>query len=105
MHEQRLDTHSIPGQHQSFFRFLPESNRKHSAKTTEAIRVPRCECVQDDLRIAVGSETESITDQPLAQFFVVVDFAIEGENRVSVEADHRLPPAGHVDDLETNGPD
>ena len=48
----------------------------------------------------IGDETRAVPLQPAAQLRCVHDLAIEDDADLSVRAQHRLAPAGEVDDAE-----
>ena len=65
-------------------RFGPECDRKHSAQPGKTGGIPLEESVQNRFRISAGVESVPTLFQFDAQFRVIVDFAIENDDRVAV---------------------
>src|SRR5258705_8992623 len=79
---ERLDPHPVAGENQSLPGFLPDSEGKHSAQLFDAGCIPLDEGAKDDFGVAGGSEPVTQTDQLVAEFDVVVNFAVEDQGYV-----------------------
>ena len=83
-------------------RFRPQRRREHAAHPREAVRVPLQERAQHRFRVAMRPEPMPQRLQFVADFAVVVDFAVERDGGVAVVADDRLVAAGQIDDLQAH---
>ena len=100
---ERLDAHAVAGQHQALARFGPQRDREHAAQPRETVGVPFEKRRQHRFGIGAGAEPVAAPFQFRAQFRVVVDLAVEGDNRVAVLGKDRLVAGIEVDDLEPRG--
>ena len=101
---ERLDAHAVARQHQALARLGPEGHGEHSAQPRETGRVPLQERVQHRLGVAVANGSDGRRPSSSApQFPMVVDLAVEDDDRVAIVADDRLIAAVEVDDLEAHG--
>src|ERR1700687_1296905 len=77
---QGLNAHAIAGQNQPFLGLHPNGNRKHAAKSREAIRSPAAKGVENTLRVTFCLKDESVCRKNIAQFLVIKNLSIEDEN-------------------------
>ena len=101
----RLDAHAVARQHQPPVRFGPQRDGKHAAQARKAARVPFQKGVQNGLGIGGGSKVVSGLLQFGAQFGVVVNLAVEGDDRIAAGVRHGLIAAHQVSNLQTGSAD
>ena len=97
---ERLDAHAIARQHQPSSGVGPERHRKHAAQSVEAPRVPFQKRAQDGLGVAMRVEPMSQVLQLGADFEVVVDFAVEDDDRVAIFSRDGLIAMLQVDNFQ-----
>ena len=81
---ERLDAHAVAGQHQAPRGFGPQRDGKHAAQAGKATGIPLEKGGQNRFGVAVRVETMAELFQFGAQFQVVVNFAVEDDDRVAV---------------------
>src|SRR5690348_13403787 len=87
---QRLDPDVIAHQRQRSLAIVPDGKRKHAVEPSQTFPTPLLDRGQQNFRIAVCFELMTQRAQLFAQFAVIVDFAVEGENETAVRREHRL---------------
>src|ERR1700752_1728037 len=86
----RFDTDVIANERQGSFAIVPDGESKHAVETADSFPTPLVDRSEQHFGIAVGFELVSERAKLFAQFAVVVDFAVEGENETAVGREHRL---------------
>ena len=102
MQVQRLDSQPIPAEHQPFVRLAPERHREHAPKLPEALRIPLEKGMERDLGIAMSVEAMAEGFEFTAQLGVIVDLAVEDDDRLPVVAPERLISSAQVDNFEAH---
>ena len=105
MQVQRLDAEVVPRRQHPLVDPVIQHERKHAVETAYAIVPVLLVHLQDDLGVRGRAETASARDQFVAQFDVVVDLAVEDDQRplrlhrllAGREIDDREAPVGHAD--------
>ncbi len=101
-HVDGLDTKAVARENQALPGLPPEGYCEHPVELFEAALVPFEERVQDYFGIGAGVKPVPELFELATQIGVIVDFAVEGDNRVAVVAPHRLRAAFEVDDAKTD---
>ena len=78
----------------------PERHREHPAQARKAIGVPFDESVENRLGIGMRAEVMTALFQFPAQFEVIVDLAVEDDNRIGIRRNNRLVAVVDVDDFQ-----
>ena len=81
---ERLDAHAVAGQNQALARFGPQRQSEHAAQPRKTIRVPFEKRGQNRLGIGAGAKPMAAAFQFAAQFRMVVNFAVEDDDRIAV---------------------
>jgi hypothetical protein len=96
---QRFDAERVARQQQGLFAGIPQGKGIHAAQVLQHGRAFGLVQVQQYLRVGFAAEDVALRFELAAQFAVVVDFAVEGDDELAVCALHRLCAAlGEVDD-------
>ena len=96
---QRLDAERVARQQQGLFGCIPQGKGVHAAQVLQHGRAFGLVQVQQDFGVGFGAEDVALRFELAAQFAVVVDLAVEGDDELAVGAVHRLRAAlGEVDD-------
>jgi len=93
---ERLDAHAVAGQQQATLGLNPDGDGKHATKALEAGWPPMQESVENNLSVAVGLEGDAERLQLSAECAMVIDFSVEGDDRVAIRAEHGLIAAVQV---------
>ena len=100
---QRLDAHAVASQHQALARFSPQCDGEHTAQPRKTIRVPFEKRRQRRFGVRAGAKAMAAPLQFHAQFRVVVDLAVEGDDCVAALGEDGLVAGIEVDDLQPRG--
>ena len=98
--EQRLLAERVARHEQAIIARIPDGERKHAAKVPHAILAPLHVGVDDGFGIGSGAETVAQRDQLLAQWLVIVDFAIEDDLHVARLVAQRLVAGSDIDNRQ-----
>src|SRR5208282_1316810 len=93
---QRLDADAVAGEHQPLPGIAPDGSREHATQAFETSGVPLQKCLQDGFSITVSLKTVAQRLKLAADLEVVVNFAIEGDDRVAIFGKNRLIAACQV---------
>ena len=81
----------VPNQRQLPLLPVPEREREHADEAFDGgLQPPSFDRGQDDLGIAVAAEIDAVVGELAAQFAVIVDLAIVGDDVAAAGRDHRL---------------
>jgi hypothetical protein len=97
---QRLDAHTIAGQHDTVLRFHPQCDGEHTAEARETLLIPLDEGTEHSFSIGVGLKAVAALLEFTANFEVIVDFAVEDDTGVAIFRKDGLIAAVEIDDLE-----
>src|SRR6516225_2388165 len=99
----RFYADAIPSQHEALFGFGPDRQRKHSSKAGETLNVPFAKCMQHDFRVAGRYEPIADVLKEATQFGVIINFAVEHQDGVTIITDNRLIASDKVNDPQAYG--
>jgi hypothetical protein len=97
-----LDAHPVPRKDQPSLGPGKQRNREHPPQPVETARVPLREGVQHNLGVAFRMKLMSTLFEIPFQRAVIVNFAIEDDDRFAVVANDRLIASVQIDNLQTN---
>ena len=101
---ERLHADVIDRQHQPLVRGVPQREGVHAAQVREQVEAVLLVQVDDRLAVALRAKGVLLLHQRAAQFFVVVDFAVEDQRNRAIFVVERLVAARHVDDAQAAHP-
>src|SRR5258708_1563018 len=98
---QRLNAKPVTGNEQCSLLTVPNRECEHAAQVLNAIAAVLFVKMNDGFGIAIGAIAVAALLQFLAQFGVIVDFAVEDNPNCAVFVAERLVPAGDINDAQT----
>ncbi len=101
---ERLHADVIDRQHEPLCVGVPQSEGVHPAQMGEQVKPVLLVEVDDRLAVALRAEVVFLLHQRAAQFFVVVDFAVEDQRNRAIFVIERLVAPGDVDDAQAAHP-
>ncbi len=97
---ERLDAEPVAGEDEAAARLGPEGQSEHAAKLREAGDIPFEERGEDGLGVGTGMKAVAAFFQFRAEFFVIVDLAVENDYRIAVLGKDGLVAGGEIDDFQ-----
>src|SRR5713101_843863 len=99
---QGLDAHAVARQDEPLLSRRPQRYGKHAVESLEAASAPSQEGLQHYFCVTAGSEDVAGVFQFVSQFTVIVDLAVENDDRLAVFAEQRLLAGLQIDDLQAH---
>src|SRR6185437_620070 len=96
----RLLAEAVAGEEQRLLGCVPQGEGEHAAKAREAVLAPFLPGMNDDLGIAMGTETMPLSRELGHEFAGIINLAIEGDGNRAVLVEQRLLPMRDIDDGE-----
>ena len=98
---ERLDAHAVSSQNEPLGRLAPQSDGEHAAHAGKTSGVPGEEGVKNGLGIAMSMKLVAKCLELGPQLQVIVNFAVEYDDRVAIARGHWLIARSQIENLQS----